>query len=67
MKIMPNRKISCGNLGTVISFYHIADKEDPDYGYYIIRIQTSDGSRIIRNERIVTDNLNIFDDGEKEE
>lgn len=67
MNIMKTRHTSCGPITTVISFHHCEDEDDPDYGYYILKVQTFDGSRIIRNERIVTDNLNIIDDDEKDE
>lgn len=59
--IMPNRKISAGPLRTIIS-YTYNDDDDPDWGYYVVQIEVWDGSRLIRKERIVTDNLNISDE-----
>ena len=67
MEIMPNRKVSCGDLRTIISYKHVDNEHDPDEGYYVVQIQIFNRSRIIRQEEIVTDNLNIFDYGEEEE
>ena len=57
--IMPNRKVSIGPLSTIISYKHIEDEYIPYSGYYIVEIEVWVNSRLIRKERIVTDNLNI--------
>ena len=65
--IMPNRKISIGPLSTIISYEYIEDEYILDSGYYIVEIQVWDRSRLIRKERIVTDNLNIHDKDENKD
>jgi len=62
--IMPNRKSNSGDLRTFITYYYESDEYDRDRedGLYVIEIKVFDGSRIIRRERIVTDNLHIFED-----
>lgn len=62
-EIMPNRKINSGPLRTFISYAYIEDDDGLDLGYYVVQIEVWDRSRLIRKERIVTDNLNISDEG----
>jgi len=62
-EIMPNRKISAGPLSTIISYAYVEDDYAPDWRCYVVQIEVWDRSRLIRKERIVTDNLNISDEG----
>lgn len=61
-EIMPNRKINSGPLRTIISYGYIENKFIRDLGYYVVQIEVWDCSRLIRKERIITDNLNIHDE-----
>lgn len=62
-EIMPNRKISAGPLRTIISYAYTENDDDPGWGCYVVQIEVWDSSRLIRKEKIVTDNLNISDEG----
>ena len=66
-ELVPNRRIYFGDLRTIITFCNCPDEDVPDEGYYVIEIEVFDKSRLIRKERIVTDNLNIFEDPKLEE
>ena len=67
VEMMKNRHVNCGDLRTIISYHYEPDEDYPDYGYYVIEIQVVNGSRIIRKERLVSDNLNILDEDMKDE
>lgn len=65
--IMPNRQRSIGDLSTFITYHYEPDEHDPKSGLYLIDIKVFDRSRVIRIEKIVTDNLQIFEDTEPDE